>query len=155
VLILDSDVLLIDCRYPRDARYGVNQRFLQELATLNLPRATTLFNVLEICGVLTFNLSPPQLRQFYAGIAHRYGLQILDPHLPPRPGQRMIDLLAGRTLGVILRRVSFSDALVILTAETSPDATAFVTWNATHFVGRTRLEVLNPQQWLAREGIVV
>ena len=36
MLILDSDILLIDCRYPRDARYGVNHRLVGQAALPDL-----------------------------------------------------------------------------------------------------------------------
>jgi hypothetical protein len=152
MLAIDSDVFLIDCRYQRDPKYGVNRQFLDELAKRHVERATTIFNVLEICGVLTFNLNSDQLQAFYANFAKQYGLRILAPQLPRRLGQEMIDLLAGRTLGIILRRVSFGDALAILTAESHPALTTFVTWNASHFVGRTQCQVVTPQEWLAQSA---
>jgi hypothetical protein len=150
MVAIDSDVFLIDCRYQRDPNYPVNRRFLDELAARQIDRVTTLFNLLEICGVLTFNLNAAQLRAFYASFGQRYGIRILAPQLPERVGQRMIELLAGRTLGVVMRRVSFGDALALLTVESHPDVDVFITWNARHFVGRTRLEVITPQEWLDR-----
>lgn len=155
MLVIDSDVFLIDCRYQRDPKYDANRRFLKETAARSVERATTLFNVLEICGVLAFNLNANQLRAFYANFAKQYHIRVLAPQLPPRPGQAMIDLLAGRTLGVILRGVSFADALAILAAESHPATMTFITWNARHFVGKTRLEVLTPQEWLSRQGVKV
>ena|SRR5437868_4591258 len=152
MLAIDSDVFLIDCRYPNDAKYRSNRQFLDELRSRQVERATTLFNILEICGVLTFNLNPDQLKAFYANFARQYGVRVLAPHLPERLGQQMIDLLAGRALGIVLRRVSFADALVQLTAESAPEITTFVTWNARHFVGRTRLQVLTPVEWLTQAG---
>src|SRR5947208_3647754 len=107
MLAVDSDVFLIDCRYRRDANYLVNRLLLDELAGGQTEGATTLFNRLEICGVLTFNLNASQLQAFYANFARRYHVRVLGPQLPERLGQGMIDLLAGRALGVILRRVSF------------------------------------------------
>jgi hypothetical protein len=145
VLAIDSDVFLIDCRYPNDTKYALNRQFLDELAARQVERATTVFNLLEVCGVLTFNLNPEQLRAFYANFARHYGVYVLGPQLPDRLGQRMIDLLAGRTLGVILRRVSFGDALAVLTAESNPQVTQFITWNARHFVAKTYLDVKTPR----------
>jgi len=154
MLAIDSDVFLIDCRYPNDAKYQINRLFLDEITTRQIERATTLFNVLEICGVLAFNLNPSQLRAFYANFGRQYHVRVLGPRLPDRRGRERIDLLAGRALGVVLRRVSFADALVLLTAESTPEVTTFITWNARHFVGRTRLEVQTPEEWLAQIGLV-
>src|SRR4051794_34539420 len=98
MLAIDSDVFLIDCRYPNDAKYQINRLFLDEITTRQIERATTLFNVLEICGVLTFNLNPSQLRAFYANFGRQYQVRVLGPRLPDRRGREMIDLLAGRAL---------------------------------------------------------
>ena len=149
-LLLDSDVFLIDCRYQRDAKFPVNRRFLDEIEAQDIRRATTVFNLLEICGILTFNLNRQQLRAFYATFAVHYGVQVVGPQLPERFGHRMIDLLVGRTLGVVLRRVSLGDAFTILTAESTPGATTFITWNARHFIGRSDLVVMTPEEWLHR-----
>ena len=153
MVAIDSDVFLIDCRYQNDTKYALNRQLLDELAVRQVERATTVFNVLEICGVLTFNLNPAQLRAFYANFARHYGVRVLGPQLPDRLGQRMIDLLAGRTLGVVLRRVSFGDALTVLTAESTPEVTEFITWNARHFVGKTHLDVKTPERWLEQFGL--
>jgi hypothetical protein len=155
MLVLDSDIFLLDYRYQRDANYPANRRFLNELHTAGVPRATTLFNVLEICGVLSFNLNSQQLRAFYASFGTQYGVTVLAPVLPERAGTRMIDMLAGRTVGVIMRQVSFGDALALMTAESHPTTAAFITWNARHFVGKSRLEALTPREWLLRRGIIV
>jgi hypothetical protein len=40
VLVIDSDVFLIDCRYQRDAKYAVNRRFLDETAARQIERVT-------------------------------------------------------------------------------------------------------------------
>jgi hypothetical protein len=148
VLVIDSDIFLIDCRYQRDPKYPVNRRFLDELVGRQVERATTLFNLLEICGILSFNPNPAQLRGFYAGFARQYGLRILGPELPRRPGQRVVDLLAAQAMSTILRRISFGDALALLTAESHPQVTTFVTWNASHFHGKTQLVVATPEGWL-------
>jgi hypothetical protein len=152
MMAIDSDVFLIDCRYPNDAKYQLNRQFLDEVNARRIDRATTLFNVLEICGILTFNLNPQQLTAFYANFARQYDVRVVGPQLPERYGREMLDLLAGRALGVVLRRVSFSDALVLLAAETMPEITTFITWNARHFIGRTRLLVQTPEEWLAQIG---
>ena len=154
MLVLDSDVFLIDRRYQRDAKYPVKRRFLDELSARGVDRATTIFNLLEVCGVLTFNLNDAQLRTFYSGFTQRYGVHVLGPQLPWRAGHAAIDLVAGRTPGVIFRRVSFGDALMIVAAESEARARTLVTWNASHFIGKTRLAAITPEQWLRREGIV-
>ena len=65
MIFVDSDVFLIDIRYARDRRFDVNARFLQRLRARG-DGMTTIFNVLEICGVLSFNLNSRQLMELYA-----------------------------------------------------------------------------------------
>ncbi|NCO42683.1 MAG: hypothetical protein GW911_27895 [Armatimonadetes bacterium] len=152
MIVIDSDVFVRDLRYPGDVRHSLNHRFLAAVSAHSEEAATTLFNVLEVCGVLSFNLNRQQLLALYASFGRQYGLTVLAPALPDRVGRRMIDLLAGRAFGVILRRVAFKDALPLLTAESHPTATTFVTWNAKHFLGKTRLDVMTPEQWLMKRS---
>jgi hypothetical protein len=42
MVAIDSDVILIDCRYQRDPNYVAHRRFLAELAARQIDRATTL-----------------------------------------------------------------------------------------------------------------
>ena len=48
---------------------------------------------------------------------------------------------------------AFLDALAIEVVEHTPDMRAFVTWNARHFAGKTRLPVLTPAQYLEENGM--
>lgn len=45
-------------------------------------------------------------------------------------------------------RIPFLDALVIDLAERTPEVRFFVTWNARHFQGKTRLNVLTPEEYM-------
>ena len=49
----------------------------------------------------------------------------------------------------IKRKMALSDALVLAAAEDDPDVGVFLTWNARHFTGKTRLQVLTPKEYLA------
>jgi hypothetical protein len=40
------------------------------------------------------------------------------------------------------------DAFVVDSAERTQDVGCFVTWNARHFQGKTRLKVLTPEEYL-------
>lgn len=47
-------------------------------------------------------------------------------------------------------RMSFMDALVLNLAERTPGVEQLVTWNARHFKGKSTLEALTPEEYLAR-----
>jgi DNA-binding Xre family transcriptional regulator len=62
IIAVDSDVFVRDLRYLRDREYGINKQFLEILRAAK-NGFTTLYNLLEICGILSFNLNPGQLIQ--------------------------------------------------------------------------------------------
>ena len=136
-------MFLIDLRYRRDQRFGDNRAFLDRLAKSGLG-ATTIYNLLEVCGVLSFNLNRQQLAEVYAHFARRYHLQVVPDSDPrtPLPSFRVGDILS-----IVERKVSFGDALVLALLEVRrAEVTMFVTWNARHFRGRTELDVRQPPE---------
>jgi hypothetical protein len=52
LIVIDSNIFVIDLRYPHDRHYAANRRFLQKLAQTR-QGATTIFHVLEVCGILS------------------------------------------------------------------------------------------------------
>ena len=149
VVVLDSNVFLIDLRYRRDRYYRVNRAFLARLPTL-APAATTLVNLLEVCGILSFNLKAEQVRELYQYLPERYRVAVLPPHalptsLPAFPVEQLLTLVA--------RKLSFGDALVLGTIESwIPHAACFVSWDARHFRGKTVLPVMTPKEFLEEFG---
>jgi len=59
---LKSDIFVRDLRFLRDRDYGANRRFLEALRTAK-NGVTTLYNLLEVCGILSFNLNSQQLKE--------------------------------------------------------------------------------------------
>ena len=47
--LLDSDIFVLDLRFPNDPRYSTNKRLVE---AREAQRATTIFNLLEVCGIL-------------------------------------------------------------------------------------------------------
>jgi hypothetical protein len=150
MVVIDSDVLLLAFAYPNDERQKVNRKFLETVQTAQ--PATTIYNVMEILGQLSFNLSAGQLEGWQDWLVNAYNLTIIwdadskekiDPEtwreiIYERPFQKM------RTA-----RMAFMDALILSSAEHAPNVEFFVTWNAKHFKGKTELSVLTPEEYLA------
>lgn len=74
--LLDSDLFVLDLRFRDDQRYLANKAFLE---TRGAPRATTIYNLLEVCGILSFNLTHAALLALYAEFSRRYALSVLFP----------------------------------------------------------------------------
>lgn len=151
MVVIDSDVLLLAFAYPNDDRQKVNQKFLEVVQTAQ--PATTIYNVMETLGQLSFNLSAEQLDGWRDWLANAYNLTIIwdtdsketvDPEtwreiIYERPFQKMQTV-----------RMAFMDALILSSVEHTPDVEYFVTWNAKHFKGKTSLTVLTPAEYLSR-----
>jgi hypothetical protein len=141
VICVDSDVFLIDLRYPRDRRAHQNRAFLNWVGRSG-DGATTVFNLLEVAGLLSFNLNEQQLVDFYVHFPKRYGVRVL-PYQDPRqrlPGLRLSDILR-----VMQKRAAFGDALIAATVNRLYSGLeAFITWNDEHFRGRLAVPVFTP-----------
>lgn len=142
MVLVDSDVFVLDLFYPTDPRAPVNGRFIDS----EIPdRATTIFNVLEICGIASFNKSSEEVERLFCEF--HQSLEVLYPDLSLPSSEDFLKHLIARVFTRILSRMNFNDALILATAE-SFDAAAFVTWNLKHFEGRTSMRVITPEEFL-------
>lgn len=136
MIFLDSDVFVIDLRYQRDEHYAINQLFISQTAN----KYTSIFNVLEVCGILSHNLSSQSLDTLYQTFAEWFQVQIL---YPPMSREDVIE----KTYDKIRNKMGFGDALALNVAETNQVKT-FVSWNAKHFQGKSGIPVMTPEQFL-------
>ena len=152
MLVIDSDVFVIDRRYKHDPHFHINRRFLDMIAQGKWKAATTIFNVLEVCGVLSFGLNPEQVLELYSHFGRIYHVTILILRLRSIRVEDATDELALRCISIIKRKVSFGDALMLAVAEAHPEVETLITWNARHFRGKTRLKVFTHDEWLATDS---
>jgi hypothetical protein len=133
VSFVDSNVLVVDLRYPDDANHRVNRR------ALDPPGAggqgmTSVLNLLEVCGILSFNLSASALHGLYVHFARRYRITVVpaasyDTRLPVPQ--------AGAVLAKMEQRMALKDAEIGLVIEQhATTLEAVITWNAKHFAGK-------------------
>lgn len=150
MVIVDSDVFLIELRYPRDARYPVNAQFLNDLR--GSAPAVAVYTLMEVLGQLSFNLSADRLVQWESWLQRRHNLTILrpDPADLDAGSFFMREMYLRPLARMQANRMAFMDTLVLQIAEDAPDVRAFVTWNARHFRDKTQLPVLTPAEYLAR-----
>lgn len=146
MIFLDTDLFVIDLRYRRDAKYTQNRLFLEK-ATASSLATTSIFNLLEVCGILSFNLNRQQLYELFRYLPQHYNLK-LDFSLTP--SQRLPLLTLGRMMEIISQKVSFGDSLIIYAVmQHSQPLTHFVSWNAKHYNSRLNIPALTPAEALA------
>lgn len=146
MIFLDSDIFVIDLRYRRDQKYSANADFLSRLKNSKETAVTSLFNLLEICGILSFNLNAQQLIDLYHHLPARYNLKIY-----PGSNQRMNlpRIPVKKIFQVMQKRAGFGDALIIwLLLEMGPAVSHLVSWNARHFVHHLPVPALTPAEAL-------
>jgi hypothetical protein len=147
LIFIDSNLFVIDLRYPNDAYYRTNRRALDRIGGRGLGM-TSLLNVLEVCGILSFNLSPASLTDLYVHFARRYRLTVVpgggeETPLPAPTARQVLGRMEG---GMALKDAEI--ALVVDSNAAGLDA--FLSWNAKHFAGRLAVPALTPEEWLRR-----
>lgn len=144
MIFVDTNVFVIALRYPRDPNAEANARFLERLRQRG-GGVTGILNVLETCGILSFNLNRKQLLALYTYFGRRFEVEVL-------PGDSEAGLVPSGPRDVlrqIARRLSFGDALVADSVDShAADAAAFVSWDARHFRGKISPPALTPTEYL-------
>ena len=151
MVVIDTDVLLLAFAFHRDERQAANTAFLDRVTSYE--PATTIFNVMELLGQLSFNLSSERLAEWRSWLVEAFRLDILQPsserHKDPTEFMRV--LVFERPFAKMQAHgMAFMDALVLDLAERTPNVDYFVTWNARHFKGKSTLKVLTPAEFLAQ-----
>ena len=148
MVVIDTDVLLLAFAYHRDHRQAANSRFLEWVH----PRdpVITIYNLMELLGHLSFNLSAQQFWRWPEWLLNAYGLSVAWPESQGQGDSTFLEELlyqrpAGRMAGA---GVPFMDGLILDLAEQVPRAEALVTWNVRHFRGKGRLPVYTPEEWV-------
>jgi len=146
MILVDSNVFLIALRYPRDVNAAINAQFLERMK-VRKDGVTSIFNLLEILGILSFNLNRTQLEALFQLFPDRFGIAVLpnaevDSFLPKWTVGRLVERIA--------RRLSLGDGMILEHAETPAfRIETVVSWDASHFEGRTRLRLMTPTEFLA------
>jgi len=152
MVIIDTDVFLLEFAFHRDPRRPVNSRFLE--AVRNRDPAITVYNLMEILGQLSFNLAPDRLAQWRLWLQAGYNLTVIWPEPGDLDASSFFrkEIYEAPLARMQEKRMAFLDALIINLAERTPGVKAFVTWNAKHFRDKSSLEVLTPSEYLDRFG---
>jgi hypothetical protein len=147
MIFADSDIFVIDLRYRRDVRYGNNRLFLDSVIEEGI-LTTSIFNILEVCGILSFNLNRQQLYELYFYFPQKYNLQGVAP-LKTAAIAMLPSFKLSSIIDTISSKASFGDSLVICAVnEKKAPIDYFVSWNAGHFKGKLAVPVVTPAEYL-------
>ena len=145
LILVDTNVFVIDLRYKRDVAYGNNRAFLNSIGKRQTG-FTTIVNLLELCGLLSFNLNQKQLTELWFYFQDKYRVTVLpapdlETDFPNIAIREILDLLKSR--------VSLGDALVVAVAQRHlPFISTMVTWDKIHFENVFHGTVLTPDEFV-------
>ena len=144
LVLVDTNIFVIDLRYKRDSNFEINRAFL-DLIGEKKNGFTTIVNLLELCGILSFNLNEKQLIELWVYFQDKYGVVVLpvpsfETNFPIIKIKEIFDLIS--------RRTSLGDALMISVAKKHlPFVTTLVTWDDLHFKDIFPGTVLTPERF--------
>jgi len=148
MIFVDSDIFVIDLRYQRDEKYKDNKQFLNKVIMEN-QITTSIYNILEVCGILSFNLNEQQLLDLYYHFPQKYNLHGMTYLDQPAslPTFRLSSIIEVMSL-----KASLGDTLIICSIlDKIKQIDCFISWNANHFSGRIPKAALTPAEYLIRQ----
>lgn len=146
MVLLDSNIFILDRLFPRDALYPQNRRFVEQLASIDA--AISAFTLLEVCGAASFRLPTHELESWLLRFTTIYPVHVLDAFgLTGKDAEAWWNAFVDEVAGNVARKMTFGDALLLREAE-KYTVEAIITWNSKDFSRRTRLSVLTPTAFL-------
>jgi hypothetical protein len=146
VIVIDTGVLALFHFFKKDPRHGVAVSFMKE--TGSGARGTTIYNLLELAGILSVAGKADLGRTLLSTYADAADMQVLFPPLSPLSPEVFWADYSSALIDVMGRGLRYGDAKVLWVAEGN-EASCLVTWNTKHYAGRTSLAVLTPEEALA------
>lgn len=148
MVLVDSNIFILDRFFPRDALYPQNRRFVEQLASIDA--AISAFTLLEVCGAASFRLPMHELESWLLRFTTIYPVHVLDAFgLTGKDAEAWWNTFVDEVAEKISRKMTFGDALLLREAE-NYRVEAVITWNTKDFFRRTRLPVLTPTAFLRR-----
>ena len=147
MVLLDTNIFVIDRFFARDENYTANQAFLSRSRKIDC--GFSIFSLFELCGIASFNLSPVELRRWSYDFRRIYGVKVLEPlGLANASAAEWFAQFSRGMFSLFERKMSWGDAVLLQTAE-DYDTEVILTWNKKHFEGRTAIRILTPAEYLS------
>ena len=146
MILLDSNIFIIDRFFKRDVHYDVNRRLVERLPKLDA--GISVYTLLEICGLASFNLSEAELAQWFYHFDQLYRVRVVFPRDLDRTVERYFDDMLDEMYRLFVRKMTFVDAATLSIAEEYA-VSYLVTWNKKHFAGQTSIPVMTPEDFLS------
>lgn len=155
MIAIDTDVFILTkpelFKKEKDERYEISSRLLLSIKEGKIEGATTIFNLLEICGIFGHHFSEDELKEFYIDFARKYNLFLLFPK--SNFDLDIMSISISTIFQKIIKKMKINDAIIINIVEENSEVDTFITWNKKHFEGKTKLDVRTPAEYLSEYGV--
>ena len=146
MVMLDSNIFVIDRFFRNDALYPPNRVFVERLSEFEC--AISIFTLLETAGVASFNLSAKECEGWLHRFPSIYPIMILSAScMESESAEEWLKGFVDRVTSNITRRMNFGDAILLSEAE-GHHAEALITWNTKDFARRASVPVLSPKVFI-------
>lgn len=146
-VFIDTDIFVRYLRYPKDRETKINSKFVKLVRDSKIAGVTSIFNVLEVCGVLSFNYSEQDLINLYTDFCQHFNLKVLFP--ADKDGNLQYNFF--EIFSLMIKKCSLGDAETSYVVSRFEDhISAFVSWNSIHYKGRIVGPVLTPKEYLEK-----
>ena len=146
MVLIDSNVFIIDRFFPNDSIYPKNKLFIERLASLEV--GVSAFTLLEVSGAASFRLSRYELEAWLFRFTTVYSVHVLDAFgVKGRDAEEWWTNFVAKVSDKVSKKMTFGDALLLKEAEDYA-VDAIITWNTKDFARRTRIPVLTPTDFL-------
>ncbi len=143
MIMIDSDVFIMDNFYTGDSRYEQNSLFLHRVQ--NTKNCTTIFNLLEVCSLIGPHCSEKELLGFFENFDRTYNLEIIYPSSYDLSTEYFMDHFFGEILHMTQITGNMVDSLIFNLIRQYP-IRVVVSWNAKHY--KTSLSKLGKMEYL-------
>ncbi len=148
MIFIDTDIFVIEKLFKDDERYETTQKFLNSDLK---EKCTSIYNLFELLGIASFNLTAPELKKLLKGFPEVYDIKVLFPSTAYDSADAFVEQLFDKAFEKISLKMNFIDAIILNVAE-EHNCSKFVTWNVKHFEGRTDIPVRTPEELSVQEG---
>ena len=149
MIMIDSDVFIMDNFYTTDQRYEQNSLFLHRVQSSK--NCTTIFNLLEVCSLIAPHCSEKELLGFFENFDRTYNLEIIYPNSYDLSTEYFMDHFFGEILHTTQFTGNLMDSLIFNLVKQRP-IRVVVSWNAQHYKNSLtklgKMEYLQPDEYM-------
>ena len=147
MILLDTNIFIIDRFFKRDDHYASNKRLVEMLPSLDA--GISVYTLLEICGLASFNLSSKEFARWFYHFDQLYEVKVLFPQDMERVTEQYFEDFLVEMYRLFVKKMTFLDAAILSIAE-DYTVSHLVTWNTKDFVGRTAIKVMSPAEFVEK-----